>query len=148
MKQGWSNSCACAALVLVTATVVLLRPGPAASRTGWALRSLTNAEMSGTFGDGSCPCKKEYQCTSSFSDPDRKACSYCTKADTRYMRCCNLGENTKCEYGTTEPCSGSDLMAGNVTGTPGDCLSCSPGTVKKTGSCSQKTATDKSDACP
>ncbi len=119
------------------------------SQSGAAARDhlLSAGEMTATFGDGTCPCKKEYQCKAGFT-ASAKTCGYCTKDNTPYERCCNLGDKTRCEYSTTEPCSGSDYMIGPTSGSVGTCNSCTPGTVAKQGTCALRTATTDSNSCP
>ncbi len=130
---------------------ILLGFGAAPNHIYGAGRLLSDAELTATFGDGTCPCKKEYQCTAGFTAAlpgGVMGCGYCSKANTAYKRCCNLGDNTQCEYDTKEPCSESDFMVGPMSGSVGNCNSCTPGTVAKMGKCSLRTATDASKACP
>ena len=106
---------------------------------------LTNTEMASTFGDGTCPCKKTYDCDQGFKSGSSN-CAYCDSSLYDHTRCCDLGNTDDCTYGTQSACSESSVYSGPISGSAGTCGTCTSTSYTKGGKCSLKNATGTS--CP
>jgi len=116
--------------------------GEAASVSG---RALTASALASSFGDGTCPCKKTYNCHSSFKSGS-SLCVWCADQATPHYRCCDLGEKGTCQYGDQEACPNQSAYKGPIDGSTGTCLSCTPSSQEDDGKCARRQATG--DNCP
>lgn len=116
----------CGGYVLFALAVVVVS-GIAASVPGLSGgRTLTNAQMEAVFGDGTSPCVKSYPCNQGFVDGTSN-CAICLDDDSRTV-CCDLGDETTCEYKHVDDdslaCHNAVRQVGPRSGLPGTCGTC------------------------
>jgi hypothetical protein len=130
-------------------TVILLELGmPVPVSGSLNSRVFTVAQMDAIFGDGTQPCMKTYNCITPFKSGSSD-CGYCGKQFARRV-CCNLGNETKCEYESLEnPCDHAIFWVGAVNGSYATCDTCTAANYHQSGNCAGiRNATSGSSSCP
>lgn len=102
-----------------------------------AVSVIGSVEIVGIWGGDCDPCKQSKSCTAGFKSGTNK-CAKCSGGPT-YFRCCDLGDGTTCEYQGTSSCSGNSL-SGDISGTPGTCLSCTSTSFDEGSACALESA--------
>ena len=133
--------------VLIGGRSVMVLVHGATAQGGRFGRVLASGEMVGTFGDGGCMCKKEYDCTDKFKT-GASSCGKCMGQGDRWV-CCS-GGSASCDLdGTDDTCgTGFDFKKGDIDGTAGSCGTCnSSGELSVDGNCDGKKDATSSETC-